>query len=356
MRIDAEHVTDSQSVVIEELRDGQGGLWDAFVDAHPRGSLYHRTVWRQLIADVFGHETRYLSARRPGAQIVGALPLVRLRSRLFGDFLVSMPYFNYGGAIAISPEIEEALMARASELARNLGCGHVEFRDTAPRNESWPFRTDKLLMELPLPQSEDALWSSLNSKVRTQIRYTAKAQPQVLFGGEELLSDFYHVLSHNMRDLGTPVYSYDFFQAILARFPGSASIAVVKLQNQTAAAAFLIGYRDRLEVPWGASLKEYNRFKIYTYFTWEILKHAIARGCAVYDFGRSTAGSGPHQFKKKWGAAERQLYWHYWLPDGGVVPQLNPDNPKYRLAIRVWQHLPVWLANRLGPPIVQNLP
>jgi FemAB-related protein (PEP-CTERM system-associated) len=159
-----------------------------------------------------------------------------------------------------------------------------------------------------------------------------------------------------MRDLGTPVYSEDFFRAILMRFPDSASIAVVKLDNKAAAAAFLMRYRDRLEVPWGASLREYNRFKIYTYFTWEILKHAIGRGCAVYDFGRSTAGSGPHQFKKKWGAEDRQLYWHYWLRKGRDLPQLNPDNPKYRLAIKVWQRLPVWLANRLGPPIVQNLP
>jgi hypothetical protein len=171
-------------VVIDELPDGQDGLWDAFVDAHPHGTLYHRAQWRRLIGDVFGHESHYLCARGAGAEIVGVLPLVRLRSHLFGDFLVSMPYFNYGGAIATTPEVEGALMESASALAGKLGCRHIEFRDTAPRNGSWPLRTDKLLMELPLPKSEDALWSTIDSKVRTQVRYTAKAHPQVLFGGE----------------------------------------------------------------------------------------------------------------------------------------------------------------------------
>jgi len=38
-----------------------------------------------------------------------------------------------------------------------------------------------------------------------------------------------------------------------------------------------------------------------------------------------------------------------------AVPQNNPNNPKYRLFIKAWQHLPLPLANFIGPHIIRNL-
>ena len=50
------------------------------------------------------------------------------------------------------------------------------------------------------------------------------------------------------------------------------------------------------------------------------------------------------------------LYWYYWTMPGTPLPQLNPDNPKYKLAVRFWKKLPLGVANRLGPWIVRNIP
>ena len=75
-----------------------------------------------------------------------------------------------------------------------------------------------------------------------------------------------------------------------------------------------------------------------------------------FDFGRSSPDSGTYRFKEQWGAQPHQLYWYYWMKDGRAVPQLNPQNPKYALAIRLWQQLPVVVANVLGPYIVKHLP
>jgi hypothetical protein len=89
---------------------------------------------------------------------------------------------------------------------------------------------------------------------------------------------------------------------------------------------------------------------------WRCLETAIEQGYREFDFGRSTVGSGPHRFKRQWGAVEYPCHWHYWLPEGAVMPGLNPDNPKYRFAIQAWRRLPLAIANRLGPGIVRNLP
>lgn len=332
--------------------------WDTYVGRQPAASIYHLSAWRRLIADLYGHEAHYLYAHDANAGgIVGVLPLIRLKSLLFGDYLVSLPYFNYGGAIADTPGVEQSLMEHAGTVAGRLGCSHVEFRDAATTRTGWVVRTDKVGMQLELPAAVETLWANLGSKLRAQIkRPQREAGVEVQRGGRELLNDFYGVFSRNMRDLGTPVYPLAMFAEILKTFPQAASIVVVRFNGIPAAAGFLIGYRERLEIPWAASRRELNRIGFNMLLYWEILKFAIEQRYAVFDFGRSSRDGGTHQFKKQWGARETPIYWHYWLAPGRQVPNLTPKNSKFGLAINVWKKIPVAVANRIGPWLVGNLP
>lgn len=332
--------------------------WDRFVLSRDEASPYHQSVFRDVIEEVFGHATYYLRAQDPADHTTGILPLVRLKSRLFGDFLVSLPYFNYGGALARDVGIADALMGRAASLAAELGSSHVEFRDIAPQGSAWPVRTDKVVMYLPLPASDEVLWKQLGPKIRAQVRRPHKdgRAITVAHGGLELLPEFYHVFATNMRDLGTPVYSRRFFSEILRQLPNSSRLLVIRVAGQPASAAFLLQGTERMEIPWASSLRAYNGIGVNMLLYWEALKFSIERGCTSFDFGRSSVDSGTFRFKRQWGAEPRQLYWHYWLRAGDRPPALNPDNPRYRLAIRLWQKLPLAVANRLGPAIVRNLP
>lgn len=331
-------------------------VWDAYVVAHPAGSLYHQSRWGRLIEDLFGHSCLYWSAWE-GERLVGVLPLTRLRSRLFGDYMVSLPYVNYGGVLADSPVVARQLMQAATAKAAALGSSHIEFRDTVAREGEWPVRTDKVAMELPLPADPDALWKALGSKLRSQIRRPLKETGvEAVTGGAELIGPFYQVFSRNMRDLGTPVYPRRLFERIAQTFPAQTRIVLVRYRGQPAAAGFLLRSGDRMEIPWASSLQEFNRLAVNMLMYWQALRGAIEAGCRIFDFGRSSIDSGTYRFKKQWGAQPRQLYWHYWLAEGQPLPRLTPDNPKYRLAIRGWQRLPVPIANLLGPHIVRNLP
>jgi len=328
--------------------------WDDYVDLHPQASLYHKTAWRDLIQSVFGHESIYLFAQGEEG-MNGVLPLIRLKSRLFGDYIVSMPYFNYGGPLSSTPALSLLLMEAAAEKARALGCSHAEFRETGAR-EIWAERKDKVVMELSLPGDADALWTSFGPKLRAQIRKPLKEGAEFIQGGSELLPEFYSVFSRNMRDLGTPVYPIVFFEEIVTRFPEHASIVLVRYRRKAVAAGFLLGYRKRLEIPWASSLREYNSLGVNMLLYSETLRLAIEKKYDTFDFGRSSIGGGTYNFKKQWGATEKQLFWHYWLSKGGAPPQLNPANPKYRLAISLWRRLPLFVANRVGPLIVRSLP
>ena len=61
-------------------------------------------------------------------EVVGISPLIQLKSVLFGNFLVSMPYFNYGGIVADRHDVTIALISSAHELREELGCSHIEMR------------------------------------------------------------------------------------------------------------------------------------------------------------------------------------------------------------------------------------
>lgn len=329
--------------------------WDAFVYRQQNASLYHLIGWRTVCEVSFGHPCPYLLAERKG-EIVGVLPLVHLKSRLFGNFLVSLPYFNYGGVLSQDETVKNALLEKASALAREAGCGHIELRDTRPL-PGWPARTDKVAMWLTLPDNVDTLWKQLGSKLRAQVKKSQEAKLTWSTGGIDLLDDFYKVFAIHMRDLGTPVYSKAFFANILRLAPGKPVIVVGHdRQGSPVSVAFLLQFGDRMEVPWASTLRRANRSNANMALYWHMLQLACQRGCNVFDFGRSSRDANTYRFKKQWGAQPVDLYWHYWLADGVEPPRLNPDNPKYRLAIAAWKRMPVWMSILIGPSIVKNLP
>src|SRR5438876_7636785 len=97
--------------------EGPGTVWDQFGRSQEGWTAFHRWGWRQVIEDTFGHQCIYLAASDPTGALCGLLPLVRVRSLLFGHYIVSMPFLNYGGPIGTSSAIP-ALAAAAAELAR----------------------------------------------------------------------------------------------------------------------------------------------------------------------------------------------------------------------------------------------
>lgn len=353
-RIHKESSTDDSQISVS-LLDGENDLWNAYVNTNPDSSLYHRAEWKDLIQNVFGHDSYYFYACNGNNEIVGILPLVRLKSKLFGDFMVSMPYFNYGGAVANSLLIEQKLLDEANAFARKLGVNHIEYRDDIAR-EGLEARTEKVNMILSLPDSSDILWDSFSSKLRSQIKRPMREATDTVIGNTECLDDFYAVFSRNMRDLGTPVYGKDFFRNILKTFPHNSKIVIIRLNNKPVAAAFLLGNNNMLEIPWASTIKDVNHLSINMLLYWEVLKFAIEKQYRTFDFGRSSKDAGTYRFKQQWGAKEKQMYWHYWLPDSARLPELNPSNPKYALVIGVWKRLPVFVTKWLGPFIVKNLP
>jgi FemAB-related protein (PEP-CTERM system-associated) len=328
--------------------------WDAYVISHPRATFYHRARWREVISNATGHKSEYRLALE-GDRVAGVLPLFVLSTRLFGKMAVSLPFLNAGGIVADSPEAENVLAEESRRIGDGAGCRFVELRQRFPTSLALPVSDRKVTSLISLEGGREKVFGRLHQNVRNKIRKAAKEGVAVDIGPEHL-GDFYRVYSHNLRDLGTPVLHRKFFENILAEFPKEARVLRATHRGRTIGAKLILMDRDICYFVWAAALrKELPHAPVHA-LNWAAIEMACDAGCANVDLGRSSAESSQQDFKKYWGVTVAPLPWTYQLLACEEMPGLNPDNPKFRLAIRLWRTLPVFLSRLIGPPLARLLP
>jgi len=197
----------------------------------------------------------------------------------------------------------------------------------------------------------ERLWKALDPKVRNQVRKATKSGLRVELGGQELLEQFYPVFAENMRDLGSPVHRYTLFAHAFAIFPSHFKCFIVYKGDIPIGGAIFLMFKGLAEVPWASSKREYLQYCPNNLLYWTVLKHACELGSSEFDFGRSSKDSGTYRFKEQWGAKPRPLFWQYVLPDRSNIPDPSHAGTKARLMVRLWQSLPLPVANVIGPRV-----
>jgi FemAB-related protein (PEP-CTERM system-associated) len=321
----------------------------------PTASFYHLWAWRQINLAEFGHRTKAYAAL-DGDRIVGVLPVVQLRTFLFGRLGCSMPFVNYGGPAADTPSVDTALLAAAERGAIADNLKYLEVRSIRPLPGDYPCSTRKVSLTVDVTADPEVMWKAFHTTHRQAIRKAMKSGFEARQGGRELVGDFYAVLEESWRDLGTPFYHRSYFTRLFDVFGSQLSITAVYHEGEVAAAELHGRFRDTGEGLWLGMRERYRRQYVGYILYWEILRNAALRGIRTFHLGRSTADSGAEAFKKKWNAYPTPLYWYYCGLQGRPMPGLNVDNPKYQRAIELWRKLPLNVTREIGPPIARGIP
>nr|WP_295374956.1 FemAB family XrtA/PEP-CTERM system-associated protein [uncultured Sphingosinicella sp.] len=325
---------------------------DAFLDAHPQAELFHRPAWSLAVERGCGQRARYLvSEGREGLQ--GLLPLTEVRSPLFGSALVSTGFGVGGGIVG---DGAEALGDAAWSLAQKLGCSTLEVRG-GELPADWQ-RKEGIYVGFArdVPQGDEAILKAIPRKQRAEVRRAQNFTLDVKIGRSACdLRDHYAVYSESVRNLGTPVFPRSLFNAMLDAFGEDADILTVSKDGRPVASVFSFYFNNTVLPYWGGGTAEARGLRASELMYFELMRHASARGCTRFDFGRSKLGTGPYAFKKNWGFEPTPLVYAVRTADGAAPREINPLSPKYRLQVELWKKLPLWLANRLGPPIARGL-
>ena len=325
--------------------------WDEFV-AQSGGTFCHLSAWKTVMEDVFRHETHFLTARDEAGNLEGVLPMVSLRSPIFGHYLLSMPCLNYGGPLG-DETARDALCEAAVKLASDIGADLFEIRARNVEPTRMSPTPRKIAVIVPLAPTIEEQWEKrFKSKLRGKIKRPMNHGMEVRFGHDEL-DNFYEIFAHNMRDLGTPVLPKKFFRAIRDSFRDIVIFATVYSEGVAVASACGFLYGGEFELTWASSLREHNSKHPNMLLSWGLMQEAIRRGATAYNFGRSTPGSNTHEYKQQWGGEDVALPWAIWGRKAGPPDQ---NSGKYRIATAIWSRLPVGLTKRIGPVLARQLP
>jgi FemAB-related protein (PEP-CTERM system-associated) len=348
-------------VVVRLATPADENDWKEFVHGFEFSGHYFHWEWPEIIERTFGHSRRSLIARIDG-RVAGVLPLSEVRSLLVGHGFVSLPYLNGGGPLTALPESARALLVESARLTNAASAKYAELRCSDARTDPpWVGRAHKVRMHLPLLEDPAAVFSRFDSKLRSQIRRGEKSGALVRTArgshfGQDELDGFYRVFSVNMRDLGTPVYPRRLFSNALKAFGPMARLTTVWVGSECIAGGITLGAGRIVEVPWASSLRRTNHLAANMLLYWHLISDACRDGYGLFDFGRSTPGSGPYRFKEQWGAVPVPQHWLYLLPGASRIPDLDPRSKRNQFLVNTWRRLPLQATNLLGPWLTKSLP
>jgi FemAB-related protein (PEP-CTERM system-associated) len=344
------------AVLIRPLEDIDAAAWDAFVEAHPDGTFFHRAAWSGVIAKAFGHRTHYVCTERDGA-ITGVLPLARVKTMLFGDSLISVPFCVYGGPLASDADSAAALTTHAADLLEKTGASAVEFRhrdNAGCVDGDWLERPDLYVtFRKPIEADNEKNMKAIPRKQRAMVRKGIQNNLRSVADHDAAL--LHGIYAESVRNLGTPVFSRRYFTMLADVFRDDCDIVTVMDGENAIASVMNFYFRGEVLPYYGGGTSAARQRAANDFMYWEVMRRAADRGCRMFDFGRSKIGTGSHDFKKNWGFTPENLRYRYKLAPGASIPDHNPLNPKYRLFIAGWKQLPLAVANAIGPSIVRGL-
>jgi len=327
------------------------------VRAHPQATPFHLPSWNRAVARGCGQYAHCLIAERANGGLAGVLPLTEIRSPLFGAGLVSVGFAVDGGILAEVPAAVPLLANGAWRLAESLACASVELRGGAlpeKGHEDWHVEAGSHLgFVRPLAADDEAELAAIPRKHRAEVRKGLAGDLEVTIGGESELGRHYAVYAEMVRNLGTPVFPARLFREVLCAL--DADIVTITHRGIAVASVLSLYFNDTVYPFWGGGTAAARGLRANERLYFELMRHARARGCARFDFGRSKTGSGPAAYKKNWGFEGVPLRYAKRHAPGQAPRDVNPLSPRYQARIAAWKKLPLWLTRLIGPPIARGL-
>ncbi|MFC7070549.1 GNAT family N-acetyltransferase [Halobaculum lipolyticum] len=355
MRHDTLHTT-ADGPAVEQCADSDA--WDAFVE-RADGPPFALWGWGEA-AGVYGHRCRRLAVVEDG-DIVAGLPLVHVRSRLFGSKLVSPPFGERASIVSADDAdgaAERALLERTRSLADDLGVDFVSLRGRAlPDAPGFEARRRFVTFRIPVAD-EPSMREAMKDSRERQIRQAADDPDLVYEEGTDLdaLRDYYDLYLRSVRGHGTPPHSFDFYRSVWERYRDAGRLHLGLVRRDGEAINGIINLAcGSTATQWGVVTDyEHRDLNGGSYLVWQSLRWAAERGLDAYELGRTREGSGVYMFKRSFGGEKTWYDDRHYFPSGdGDLP--DPEDDRYDRLKDVWRRVPVPVTRVVGPKLRQSV-
>ncbi len=268
--------------------------WDAFVAAHPQGSILQTTNWARL-KNRFNWSSKRVWLKRDGRLAAGAQIL--FQSRAFG--LARIGYIPHGPLVDWQDEEQvEVLFNQIDFAAYKNKAGLVKIEPMVWQDEvDWPAICQKhgLIMDadtiqpprtivVDLRPSPDDILAAMKQKTRYNIRLSARKEVVVREGTAADLPIFNQLMAVTGQRDGFGVHAPVYYKAFYELFaPDHAALLIAEFEDKPLAAVIVSAVGDKAAYLYGASSgEERQRMPAYA-VQWAAIQWAKARGCTQYD-------------------------------------------------------------------------
>jgi lipid II:glycine glycyltransferase (peptidoglycan interpeptide bridge formation enzyme) len=200
--------------------------------------------------------------------------------------------------------------------------------------------------------------AGFKSKLRSQIRKAEKnGLTCVVANSQTQIDDFYQIFAINMRKLGSPVHSKEWFENLFKHYSQYIVLSVVYSDKVPVGAGIVLCSANKAAIPWASTVAEYNKLSPNMMLYWSLLEHVSNLGCKEFDFGRSTYDEGTYKFKRQWGAEPVPLAWSNLVLSTTTLTENSADNVSQirSLVEKVWAKLPLSVTTLVGPKIRKHI-
>jgi hypothetical protein len=336
--------------------------WDFFVTQHPRGLIYHQTVWKRVLEQAFPHiRGRFLVLRDNSTGAIQAgLPLYLVKSWLLGNRVVSTPFASFCDPLISSGTDFEQLLPSVRELCQQTSCRRVEIRTRKIEHTtitgSLAVRSTYKHHFLPLETGLETLFQNFaKSPIRQMIAKANRARVSVKeTNGSDSIEIYHDILVQTRRRLRLPPMPIRFFSAMQSHLSPHHMKTFLAFHDGSPVGCHLVLIAGDFWISEHLGKRDDAIKGVNQILYWEAIKAAHAAGAKVFSFGRtSLANEGLLVHKRRWKTIEEELmYCNVPLGTENARDTENQVHGSYSSGYRFTKFIagivPKFMSQRLG--------
>ena len=354
-------VSDRLVTLIDPSHDDR---WDRFVQSHRNGSLYHHSLWKEVIANTYGYEPHYYIVQSRGS-IRAAVPFFLIRSAITGTRLVSLPFSDTCNPLVDDADDLRLILVQARDVANKIEAKEIEIRcigDQAISDPKFVLRqSSHVNHRLRLSEELNVIKAGFHKNyILRNIKKAEREKVRINVGQTEHdMSTFYGLYLRTRRQHGLPAMPYLFFRNMWQRlYPAHKLQVLLAVHASKAIAGILIAtHGSTMYYLYGGSNAKTRVRGASQLLLWHAIQEAHAAGLTFFDFGRTATNNiGLLEFKRRWGSEERPLTSCTWSrkPQANDL-LLNRHPAEYGILQNLIKRLPLSVLRISGGLIYKHL-
>lgn len=331
--------------------------WDEFIESQPKGQPFQLASWMRIIHETYSFEPFMSVTKDANGRITGIFPWFLVKSMFFGARIISNPFSDICGPLALEDRFEIELIDKIIEEYSDQ-VKYMEIRKSIPTPSVCTEHDYYKQHVIELDSNPSRVFKKFDRKtIKYSIRKAERSRVVIKEDNTSYgIEEFYRLNMITRKKHGVPSQPKKFFENINKHMmsKGLAFITLAIFNSKVIAAGLFFKFKDTIYYKYNASDPAYLTAHTPNHLlTWHVIQKGCNDGYKYFDFGRTSEDNkGLIRYKEMWGAKSFDLPYCYY-PDFKRNSYKSENNKLYKQLTGLWKMLPDSVVEKVGPIIIK---